>query len=74
MPADLDDTDIAALAELLREVVATDPYPLSPRIKKLRAILDKLEPPTPRPEPLPPPKPIGEPSYVLAKRKRRPRR
>ena len=36
MPADLDHT------ELLRQVIAADRYPLSPRIKKLRAILDKL--------------------------------
>ena len=38
MPADLDDTDKAVLAELLREVIAADRYPLSPRITKLRAI------------------------------------
>jgi hypothetical protein len=57
MPADLDDTDKAALAELLRHVIAADRYPLSPRIKKLRAILDKLALAAPRPEPYPAPKP-----------------
>ena len=71
MPLDLDDLDKAALLELLREVIATDPYPLSPRIRKLRAILDKLDPPSPRPEPFPAAKPPGEPSVVLAKKKRR---
>jgi hypothetical protein len=42
MPLDLDDIDKAALVELLREVIAADPFPLSPRIRKLRAILGKL--------------------------------
>jgi hypothetical protein len=51
MPVDLDDADRAALAELLREVIASDPYPLSPRIKRLRAILAKLDLPQRRPEP-----------------------
>ena len=32
MPAALDDTDKAALVKLLRQVIAADPYPLSPRI------------------------------------------
>ena len=50
MPTDLDDTDKSALADLLREVIASDRYPLSPRIKRLRAILAKLEPPQRRPE------------------------
>ena len=71
MLADLDDTDKAALVELLREVIAADRYPLSPRIRKLSAILDKLDPPPPRTEPFPAPKPIGEPSMVLAKKRRR---
>ena len=74
MTPDLDETDKAELAELLRQVIAADRYPLSPRIRKLRAILDKLEPAAPRPEPYPAPKPIGEPSQVLAKRKGRRRR
>jgi hypothetical protein len=73
MPLDLDDADKAALVELLREVIAADRYPLSPRIRKLRAILDKLVPPPQRAEPYPAPKPVGEPSHMLAKKKRRPR-
>jgi hypothetical protein len=44
-------------------------YPLAPRTKALRAILDKLEPPAPRPEPYPVPKPIGEPSLLLEPKK-----
>jgi hypothetical protein len=70
MSLDLDDSDKTALVELLRETIAADRYPLSPRIRKLRSILDKLAP-SPRPEPYPAPKPIGEPSIVLAKKKQR---
>src|SRR2546421_500028 len=43
---------------------ARGPSPVPHRA--LRAILDKLALPPPRPEPLPAPKPIGEPSLVLA--------
>jgi hypothetical protein len=72
MPShDLADADKAALIELLRETIAADRFPLSPRIRKLREILAKLEPPPARPEPIPPPKPAGEPSMLLAKKKRR---
>ena len=70
----MDNDDKAVLADLLREVIAADRYPLSPRIKKLRAILDKLAPQPAQPEPYPAPKRIGEPSLVLAKRKGRRRR
>ena len=52
-PPELDDADSAALVELLRQTIAADRYPLSPRIRKLRAVLAKLVPP--RPEPLPRP-------------------
>jgi hypothetical protein len=45
----------------------------APRTKALLAILDKLDPPPPRPQPFPAPKPLGEPSHLLAKKKRRPR-
>jgi hypothetical protein len=60
MPShDLTDADKAVLIELLRETIAGDRYPLSPRVRTLRAILDKLEPAPPRPEPYPAPKPVG---------------
>ena len=48
---DLTDADKAALVELLSETIAANRSLLSPRIRKLRAILDKLEPPSPRPQP-----------------------
>lgn len=71
MTADLNDTDKAALIELLRQTIAADPYPLSRRIRKLQAILDKVDPPPARPEPLPPPKRPGTPSLLLSTKKGR---
>jgi hypothetical protein len=59
-----------ALAELLRETIASDRYPLSPRIKTLKAILAKLEPPAPASEPYSPPRACERPSLALAKKRR----
>jgi hypothetical protein len=70
MPADLTDAHLDAIAKLLRETIAADRFPLSPRVRRWQAILDKLEPPAPRPE-LPPLKPPGTPSMVLAKKRGR---
>ena len=67
MPADLTEADLATIAALLRETIAADRYPLSPRVQAWRAILDKLDPPAPRPEPLRRMKPVGEPSMVVAR-------
>jgi hypothetical protein len=44
---------------------------MSPRMKRLRAILGKLEPPPPRPQSYPSPKPPGTPSAILAKHRGR---
>jgi hypothetical protein len=74
MPPDLTDDDKAALIELLRETVERDRFPMSPRIRAFKRILDKLAPPAPGPEPLPPPKPPGEPSLALRIRADRERR
>ena len=54
---------------MLREVIESNRYFMSPRVKRLRAILDRLEPPPPRPEPYPAPKPAGEPSLLLSRKK-----
>jgi len=67
---DLTPDDLDAIAKLLRETIAADRFPLSPRVRRWRAILDKLEPPPPRPEP-PPLKPPGTPSMLLAKKRGR---
>jgi hypothetical protein len=71
MPPDLTPDDTAILVEPLRETIERDRFPMSPRIKSLKAILTKLDPPAPRPEPLPAPKPPGDPSLALRKRRRR---
>ena len=71
MPLDLDDTERGALIELLTETIVRDRFPLSPRIRALRAVLAKLVPPRPGPAPLPPPKPPGEPSWAQRRKSRR---
>jgi hypothetical protein len=71
MTPDLTDDDKAILVELLRETIDRDRFPLSSRIKSLKAVLAKLDPPAPRPEPLPPPKPPGERSAALSRKRRR---
>jgi hypothetical protein len=71
MTPDLTDDEKAALVELLCETIERDRFPLSPRVRGIKAILAKLDPPAPRPEPIPPPKPPGERSMGLAKRRRR---
>jgi hypothetical protein len=43
-PLDLTDDDRAALIELLRETIDGSRFLLSPRIRGLRAILEKLDP------------------------------
>ena len=70
---ELDDSERRALSAELKQIIAADRFPLSPRIRKLQAILDKLDPPAARPQPHPAPKPPGEPSAML-QRMRGPRR
>ena len=71
MTPDLTDDDKAALIELLRETIAGDRFPLSPRVKRLKAVLAKLDPPAPQPDPMPPPNAPGAPSLALRRKKRR---
>jgi len=47
MTPDLTDDDKAALIELLRETIAADRFFMSPRIRRLKAVLAKLDPPPP---------------------------
>ena len=51
----------AALIELLRDTIERSQFVLSPRIKLLRGILEKLAPEPPRPEAYPAPKPSRNP-------------
>ena len=64
--------DFADLARFLREAIDADRFPFSPRVKRLKALLAKIDPPPPAPEPFPPPppKPPGERSTVLGKKRR----
>jgi hypothetical protein len=53
MHLELSDEEATALTQELDDIVESDRYPLSPRIRTLRAILAKLRPEPVRP-PLPP--------------------
>jgi len=57
MTLELTEDETRALAEHLKHAINSDPFPLSPRLLPLKAILAKLDPPQPRPEPLPPLRP-----------------
>jgi len=55
-----------------RAAIAADRFPLSARVTRMRAILNKLDPPAPRPPaPFPPVKPQRQPSHFLRKQARR---
>ena len=54
MTLDLTEDEATALAKLLGDAIDYARYPFAPRLDPLKAILAKLEPSAPRPEPLPP--------------------
>jgi len=67
MHLDLSDEEAAPLAQELHDIVESDRYPFSPRIRTLRAILNKLRPEPVR-EPLPPPKDLYAPPRAVRTR------
>jgi hypothetical protein len=69
MHLDLSDEEAAALNQELHDIVESDRYPFSPRIRTLRAILAKPRP-EPFREPLPPPKVYAPPRLNRARRRR----
>jgi hypothetical protein len=69
MQIDLSEDESAALARLLRKAIDDDKHPLSPRIRMLQGILDKIDPPPVR-EPLPPLKTYEPPRTVRGRRRR----
>jgi hypothetical protein len=69
MHLDLTDEEAAALTQELHDIVENDRYPFSPRIRTLRAILNKLRPEPVR-KPLPPPKVYAPPRASAARRRR----
>jgi hypothetical protein len=72
MSAHLTDQDRADLARILRGMIETDRFPLSPKVKRWKELLSKLDPtPAPIVTPYPATKPPGQPSHALAKKRRR---
>ena len=69
MHLDLADEETAALTQELHDIVESDRYPFSLRIRTLRGILAKLRPEPVR-EPLPPQKVYGPPRATAARRRR----
>jgi hypothetical protein len=67
----LTEDERAALKALLKRAIDDDRYPLSPRIRVLRGILAKLEPPKPAPAPLPPLKAYAPPRARAKQRRAR---
>ena len=65
----LTDDEKTALTALLKRTIDADHYPLSPRIRVLRGILARLEPPKPAPAPQPPLQ-VYEPPRARAKQRR----
>jgi len=63
----LTEDEKVALLALLRRTIDDDRYPLSPRIRVLRGILAKLEPPRPG-APLPPLKAYAPPRHSAKQR------
>jgi hypothetical protein len=68
MDLKLSDQEIATLAVLLRRTIADDRYPLSPRVRELQSILDRIEPPPVR-EPLPPLRHYAPPRAKASRRR-----
>jgi hypothetical protein len=69
MPLDLTDDEIQALIDYARRKFAEERWPLSPELRPIREVLEKLDP-KPKPAPFPPRKP-HVPSMVLHKGKKR---
>ena len=60
----------AALVAGLKRLIDEDRYPLSPRVRTLTSILERLQPPKPAPAPLPPRKHYEPPSKGRFARRR----
>jgi hypothetical protein len=69
MNLELSDDEAAALIRELHDIVESDRYPFSPRIRTLRGVLDKLRPEPVR-EPLPPQKVYAPPRFDRGRRRR----
>jgi len=65
---ELSPDDTATLIDYARSKYAEERYPLSPALRQVREVLEKLNP-KPKPEARPPARP-HEPSMVLRKKRR----
>jgi len=67
----LTDEDYSDLAKLVREAITNERYFLSPRMKRLKSLLAKLDPASTERAvtPYPPPRPSAEPSLLYQKLK-----
>jgi hypothetical protein len=70
MTLELTDDEARSLAILLRGTITDDPYPLSPRLAPLKAILAKLHPPQPPSGSVPPLQARDAPSTAGRRRRR----
>ena len=70
MHLDLTDEEARALARHLRDALDYSRYPFAPRRDPLKAILAKLDPPSPKSEPLPPLRPGMGPTHGQGRRRR----
>src|SRR5438477_11404999 len=60
--------EYAEIARLVRSAIDGERYVLSPRVKRLKSILAKLDPaPSATVTPYPAPRPSAEPSFLYAK-------
>ena len=66
---DLSHDEAAALIREHHDIVESDKFPFSPRIRTLREILGKLRP-EPAREPLPPPKVYAPPRFIRGRGRR----
>jgi hypothetical protein len=60
-----------ALVAALKSSIDGDRFPLSPRVRTLMSILERLQPPKPAPAPLPPRRFYGPPRHTAAQRRAR---
>jgi hypothetical protein len=65
---DLTPEEYAEVVRLVRAAIDAERYVLSPRVKRLKSILAKLDPaPSATVTPYPAPRPSAEPSFLYAK-------
>jgi hypothetical protein len=70
MQLDLNDEETDALAQLIRDAIDRDRYPLSLRVQMWKGILAKIQSEPVR-EPVPPPKVYAPPRATVGQRRRR---